>query len=96
MTDRAEAEEAAHGQRMIELEVRFFTNELAETGRVRPKEGWTRGVVRVTPNDVHGIESSRARHFNSLAELPATIERVLIENGITLHAVGKTSKYLSP
>ncbi len=91
----AEAVEAAHGSRMLEIKVRFFTNELApEAGRVLPKEGWTRGVVRMTPNDAHGIESGRAIHFNSLMELPAKIEQLLIDHGVVLHAVGKTSKYL--
>lgn len=96
MPDSIEGEEAAHGQRMIELKVRFFTNELAAKGRVIPKEGWTRGVVRVTPNEAHGIESGDPRHFNSLMELPAAIERVLIENGIVLHPTGKQAKYLAP
>jgi hypothetical protein len=95
MPDGRDSQEALHGEKMIELKVRFFTNELAEKGHVRPKEGWTRGVVRVTPNRAHGIESGQPRHFNSLMELPATIEQVLIDNGIVLHPVAKQAKYLS-
>lgn len=79
---------------MIEIKVRFWTNNLAVDGKIVPKEGWSRGVVRVTPNISHGIEPGPAVPFNSLMELPAKIEEVLIQNGITLHLVGKNAKYL--
>jgi hypothetical protein len=80
---------------MIEIKVRFWTNEIAEApGRVVPKHGWTRGVVRMTPNKSHGIDPGPPVPFNSLMELPAKIEKVLIDNGITLHLIGKNEKYL--
>jgi len=95
MAESAESREAAHGSRMIEIKVRFWTNELADKGRVLPKEGWTSGVVRITPNKAHGIGPGAAVPFNSLSELPAKIEKVLIDNEITLHLVGKSAKYIA-
>lgn len=91
-----EGVEAVYGEKMLELKVRFWTNDLAPEGRVRAKEGWTRGVVRVTPNPSHGISSAEAVTvpFNSLMELPGKIEQVLIESGILLHPTGKVSKYI--
>jgi hypothetical protein len=94
MAESAESREAAHGSRMIEIKIRFWTNDLAPKGKVVPKEGWTSGVVRITPNKAHGIEPGAAVPFNSLMELPAKIEKVLIDNGITLHLTGKGEKYL--
>lgn len=92
----SEAVEAAHGSRMLEVKVRFCTNQIAPSGgQIVPKHGWTRGVVRVTPNDVHGIEPGPAVPFNSLMELPGKIEQALIDNGITLHLVGKNAKYVA-
>ena len=84
---RAESRKAVQGEKTIELKIHFFTNELAKKDEIRPKHGWTRGTVGITTNESHGIPpGSRRRHFNWLMELPATIERVLIENGITLHS----------
>lgn len=95
-TTEIEGVEAVYGEKMIELKVRFWTNDLAPEGRVRAKEGWTRGVVRVTPNSSHGINTADAVTvpFNSLMELPGKIEQVLIESGIVLHPTGKVSKYI--
>jgi len=94
MVESLEGREAAWGTRMIEIKVRFWTNDLAEKGRIVPKEGWTRGVVRITPNKAHGIEPGAAVPFNSMMELPAKIEKVLIDNGIALHNVGRNAKYI--
>jgi hypothetical protein len=48
----------------------------------------------MTPNKSHGIEPGPPVPFNSLMELPAKIEKVLIDNGIMLHLIGKNEKYL--
>ena len=41
MPDDVETREAAHGKRMLEVRVRFWTNDLAEgKGRIRPKHAW--------------------------------------------------------
>jgi hypothetical protein len=48
--------EAKHGQKMIEVKLRFWTNEIAEgDGMIRPKHAWASGVVRMERNAAHGI-----------------------------------------
>jgi hypothetical protein len=48
--------EASHGDKMIEVTIRFWTNDLAENpDLVVPKHAWSSGVVRITRNPSHGI-----------------------------------------
>jgi hypothetical protein len=90
-----EAREAQHGQRMIEVKIRFWTNDIAEgKGVIRPKHAWARGVVRMERKDTHNIKPQKALPFNSLMELPGVIEKVLIAHEITLHPSPKMRKYL--
>jgi hypothetical protein len=83
-------------ERTIELEVRLWTNSIdgAEKGFIVPKHGWTRGTIGMRRNDSHGILPKNPRPFNSLMELPAVFEKVLIEHGITLHCESKMAKYI--
>jgi hypothetical protein len=79
---------------MIELKVRFWTNDLAdEQGKVAPKNAWAAGVVRIESNAAHGLKAASPEPFNSLPELGAVIERVLIQHGIKLHPSTKERKY---
>lgn len=95
MADDPETREAAHGKRMIEVRVRFWTNDLADgKGRIRPKHAWGAGVVRIEPNDAHGIERGKVLPFNSMAEVPAKIEKVLIDHGVRIHKSTKMKKYM--
>jgi hypothetical protein len=95
MPEPIETREARHGRRMIEVKVRFWTNELADgKGRIRPKHAWGSGVVRIEPNDVHGIKRGTPLMFNSLAEVPAKIEQVLIAHGIRIHKSAKMKRYM--
>ena len=88
-----EAKEAKHGQKMIEVKVRFWTNDLVEgKDRIRPKHAWTNGVVRIKRNPAHNISPLPPIPFNSLMDLPAAIEKVLIQHGIKLHLSNKQSK----
>ena len=83
----AKAIEAAWGERMIEVRVRFFTNGIAAgKGQVRARHAWTSGVVRLERNEAHGIAGGEPIPFNSMLELPAVIERPLIRDKIKLHA----------
>lgn len=85
---------APHGEKMVEVKVRFWTNNIAENeGCVIPKHVWGSGVVRLAGNDVHGIDASQPLPFNSLMELPAKIEELLIENEITVRPSRKERKY---
>lgn len=95
MANSAEDREARHGEKMIELKVRFWTDEIAEgKGRIRPKHAWTRGIITIERNDPHGIVPKRGCPFNSLMELPATVEKVLIDHGIKLHLYSKMDRYI--
>jgi hypothetical protein len=81
----ADDREAKYGERMIELRVRFWTDGISVPGKLRPKHGWTSGVVRVKANRTHGIEAGKARTFNSLLDMNAAIEQTLKDHGIVLH-----------
>ena len=87
--------EAKFGERMIELKVRFWTDGIAEgKGRIRPKHGWTRGMITIERNDAHEIVPVRGRPFNSLMEIPSAIEKILMEHGIQLHLCHKMDRYV--
>lgn len=89
------AAEAKHGERMIEVKIRFWTNNIAEEeGKVIPKHAWSNGVVRIEANKSHGIRPGPPRPFHSLLDVGAAIERTLIEHGIVLHPSREMSKYL--
>jgi hypothetical protein len=85
-----------HGQKMIEVKVRFWTNDIAgDAGKIVPKHARTSGVVRLKPKDLHGIKKVKAVPFHSLLDLPAAIEKLLIRGEIQLHASRKMKKLLS-
>ena len=95
MIESIQSHEAKSGERMLEVRVRFWTDEIAEgKGQIMPKHAWTSGVVRMARNESHGITPKEPRPFNSLMELPQVIERVLIEHGIKLHRISKMAKYV--
>ena len=95
--DTVAAADASHGQKMIELRIRFWTNDIAdEAGKVLPKHAWAAGIVRMESNSAHGIKAKSPAPFNSLPELAAVVERVLIEHGLKLHPSTKERKYRLP
>ncbi len=97
MSEPVGTREAKHGKGMIEVRVRFWTNELADgKGWIRLKHAWGSGVVRMEPNDAHGIEGGEPVPFNSLAEIPAKIEKVLIDHQVTIHKSTKMKKKYIP
>jgi hypothetical protein len=89
-------QEAKWGEKMIEVKVRFWTNNIAEEkGKIRPRHAWASGVVRIDANRAHGIRPTKPIPFHSLMDLSAVIEKVLISHGITLHAPRKMQKYVA-
>jgi hypothetical protein len=89
-----EQREAKHGERMIEVKIRFWTNDIAEgEGAIIPKHAWASGVVRMERNESHEIIPESPKPFHSLMDLTSVIEKVLISHGITLHANRKMKKY---
>src|ERR1700704_1554739 len=93
--NKGTARQAKYGEKMIEVKVCFFTDGIAASaGSVEPKNAWTRGAVRIDTNKSHGITPQNPVIFNSLLEVGAAIEKVLINHGITLHPSPKMRKYL--
>ena len=98
MADEANAVslEAKHGKKMIEVKVRFWTNNIAkESGKVLPKHAWASGIVRIQGNESHGIVPGNPRPFHSLLDVGAVVENVLIEHGIVLHRSRRMKKYMA-
>lgn len=94
--DTAASLEAKQGEKMIEVKLRFWTNDIsAQPGKVIPKHAWTGGVVRMERNKSHGIEPGNPQPFHSLLEVSAIIEKVLIEHGVVLHPSRRMKKYIS-
>lgn len=92
----AATQEAKHGEKMIEVKLRFWTNDIADTkGEVVPKHAWSSGVVRVERNDSHGIKPGAPLPFHSLLDIGAVVEKVLIEQNIVLHPSRKMKKYFT-
>lgn len=76
---------ARQGEKMIVIEVRFFTDAIAEdTDKIVQKQAGACGVVNIRANKSHGIKSNR-KSFNSLMEIPAKIEELIIEAGVELN-----------
>lgn len=85
---------AEYGEKMIEIKIRFWTDGIAEQpGTILPKHAWSGGVVRIERNNAHDIIPKKPLPFNSLMELPSVIEKVLLEQGITLHISRKMQRY---
>jgi hypothetical protein len=75
-----------HGETMITLTVKFFTDHLAkDPNMVRRKHAYTCGAVYMTKNETHGTRSGKTFKFNSMAELPLAMQKCLIAHDITLH-----------
>jgi hypothetical protein len=57
-----EAREAKHGQKMISVNVRFWTDELTEQGKILPKHAWVHGVVHLetNPSAVYPLANGKA------------------------------------
>lgn len=86
--------EAKHGEKMVEVKLRFWTDGIAqESGKVIPKHAWASGVVRIERNEAHGIIPGTPKPFNSLLDIGAVVEELLIEQGIVLHPSRKMTRY---
>jgi hypothetical protein len=88
--------EAAQGERMIDVKLRFWTNRIAkEDGKVLAKHAWAGGMVRVERNKSHGINPGPPLPFHSLLDIGVVIEKALISHVIKLHLSPKMRKYLT-
>ena len=92
---RLEEQKAKHGERMIEVKLRFWTNNIADSERkIVPKHAWASGVVRLERNDSHGIRPGKPLPFHSLLDIGAVIEKALIAHAVQLHVPRRMHKYM--
>lgn len=95
MKTSTQSRDAKHGEKTIEIKIRFWTDQIAaEKGKVLPRHAWTSGVVHLERNEAHSIRPSGPIPFNSLMDLGVAIEKALIAHGVTLHASRKMKKYM--
>lgn len=88
--------EAKHGEKMIEVKIRFWTNDLSgQSGKVLPKHAWAAGVVRMEANKSHGIVPLAPKPFHSLLDVGSVIEKVLVQHGVVLHRGPRMRKYMA-
>ena len=93
---RNSGKQAVQGENMIEVRLRFWTNNIAaDKGKIIPKQAWSSGVVRIQANASHGIVPRNPKPFQSLLDIGAVVEKVLIEHGVVLHPSRQMKKYLS-
>jgi hypothetical protein len=90
--DPTEARAAEHGNKMIEVRVRFWTDGIAPKGSIFPKHAWDSGVVTMDGNKSHGIVPKSPAPFNSILELQAILAKVLVAHDVTLRPHRKSKK----
>jgi hypothetical protein len=89
------ARNAKHGEKMIEVRIRFWTDGIAKGKLIVPKHALTSGAVHIQRNKAHGIVPTKPILFNSLLDLGTAIEKTLKKHNIKLH-IGRGMKgYLS-
>ncbi|MCK4445140.1 MAG: hypothetical protein KAW09_11390 [Thermoplasmata archaeon] len=82
------------GKRMIELRIRFWTNDIDGNpkGTITQKVCWDSGYVYVVKNNSHGIESKGQSRFRGLCELLGSVEKVLRKQNIKLQMGARTQE----
>ena len=87
------ARTAKHGDKMIEVRIRFWTDGIAEQkDTIVPKHAWDNGIVVMDSNKSHGIAPKSPQPFASILDLQAVLAKVLTEHDVTLHANRKLRK----
>jgi hypothetical protein len=94
MPDSPTSRQAQPTEKMIEVRIRFWTNNIAQKqGEIVPKHAWDSGMVAMERNESHGIRPAKPKPFHTLLDLPAMLEELMIENEIKFHPSRKTKKY---
>lgn len=93
MVENARSVEVRRGEKMIEVRVRFWTNNIAKTkGHIVPKHCWAGGMIYTPKNASHGIKSSGKKPFHSLDEVQSAIEQAMTDVGIKVHESKRRAK----
>ena len=91
------AKERVHGEKIIEVKLRFWTNCLADRkGRIIPKQTWPSGLVGIEGDKSHEIVPREPIPFHSLLDLGRAIEKCLLDQGMQLHPSKRARKYAPP
>lgn len=80
------------GERMIELRIRFWTNDIDGNpkGTITQRVCWDGGVVYAVRNRSHGIRRKGESRFRGLCQLLCSVEKVLEKQDIRLQKGPKT------
>jgi hypothetical protein len=88
---------AKHGEKMIEIRIRFWTDGIAvQKGKIIPKHSWDSGVIVMEGNKAHEITPASPQPFNSILDLTSALAKVLTQHGVILHTNRKLSKLIQP
>ncbi|HEY5047164.1 MAG TPA: hypothetical protein VII49_03975 [Rhizomicrobium sp.] len=86
---------AKHGEKMITVTVRFWTDGIAsDKGSIRKRHGWAAGAVALDRNDSHGITGGPSIPFGSLMDMGSAIEKALLKGRVMLHRSKRMKKYV--
>jgi len=89
------AQTAKHGEKMLEVSIRFWTDSIAgKKGSIIPKHAWDGGVIFMHSNISHGIKPASPEPFNSILDLTSVLSKVLVQHGVTLHTGRKLRKLI--
>lgn len=87
------SKKAVHGEKMIEVRIKFWTNNIAsKKGDILPKVCWEGGMIVMEKNTLHGIKPQSPLPFPTFTSLPRAIEKVLTQHGIKMRHYAKTAK----
>jgi hypothetical protein len=90
----AASRDAAQGERMIKVKLRFWTNDIAEEGKVVAKHAWSAGVIRMERNNTHGIHPWSTKTVSLAAGHRCSDRKTLLEHGVLLHPSRRMRKYV--
>lgn len=81
-----------NGETTIKVTLYFRANSIAKKkGAIIPKRGWAMGLINVEANESHGIRAGKGERFNTMAEIPARLEKLLADNKIELNLCRRAS-----
>ena len=76
---------AKHGEKMIQVSVKFWTDGIAsEEGHVLPGYCWEGGFVNVEANATHSLKATQPIPFNTLDELVPILISALDDAGVNI------------
>ena len=94
MKKENEGKKVRHEERMIEVKISFWTNDIASVeDNIVPKHAQSSGLISVEPSEAHEIVPASPIAFHSLMDITSALEKALIENGIVLHPGKRMRKY---